>query len=644
MKDDNALNLPETPDLINRKLSSAEEQKFDALDAILQATDIKSRREAIAKAEKILEKSTRTIKRMVSRIQNEGVATLAAGRKDKGQYRISEQWHRFIIVVYRWGERGGSAWCINQVHEAFIALANQGEKLRETVKKKEGFDRKIKRYPNVLEDLISNKYPSRKTVYNVINNYLQRRKDAKRRHPGADIDHQVIETTECILKITHSNQIWQIDHTKLDIFIKLENPNSNEEEESIIKDKNGEPIRPYLTIVMDSYSGSIVGFYLGFVQADAHRVALALRNAILPKRVKEKYNLQGEWNEYGRLEALVTDRAKEFKSRHIELVSAQLNFKRYFRMFPSAGGLIETIFNQNNFELLALLPGYTGSNIQKRPTNAEKHACMTIDELEAKLTEYFVDHYNNHYYPKVKHSIDFKVLRRTDRWKQGLFIDPEVLDERQLDICLLKSEHRTVQKYGTVQFNNLIYRGDCLAKYTEKEISIRYDPRNIVKILAYNRPLNKEPSQYIGVLAARNFETVQMSLDELNWISLQLRQQKQEIDNNTIYVERYRLLNSVEEQRSKKRHLCKKEQHKRDQATNNSKITEIFPQNISESLTEEVKEMTTVTTEVHPPAVNTDTDKPEPPKSKPAIQIVRRRSSGIEVNIRNWDEYIDSNQ
>jgi putative transposase len=43
---------------------------------------------------------------------------------------------------------------------------------------------------------------------------LQERKNAQRRHPGADIDHQVIETTEGILKITHSNQIWQVDHTR----------------------------------------------------------------------------------------------------------------------------------------------------------------------------------------------------------------------------------------------------------------------------------------------------------------------------------------------------------------------------------------------------------------------------------------------
>jgi putative transposase len=71
---------------------------------------------------------------------------------------------------------------------------------------------------------------------------------------------------------------------------------------------------------------------------------------------------------------------------------------------------------------------------------------MTIDELEEKLTEYFVDHYNNHHYPKVKLQAGFQVLRRTDRWRDGLLIKPDILDERELDICLLKSERRTVSR------------------------------------------------------------------------------------------------------------------------------------------------------------------------------------------------------
>ncbi|UYD27992.1 MULTISPECIES: hypothetical protein [unclassified Tolypothrix] len=45
---------------------------------------------------------------------------------------------------------------------------------------------------------------------------------------------------------------------------------------------------------------------------------------------------------------------------------------------------------------------------------------------------YFVDHYNRHDYPRVKNQ------KRIERWKSRLLEEHEVLDERELDICLMK--------------------------------------------------------------------------------------------------------------------------------------------------------------------------------------------------------------
>ncbi|WP_049802791.1 DDE-type integrase/transposase/recombinase [Gloeothece verrucosa] len=227
------------------------------------------------------------------------------------------QWRDFIIKLYEWGQKEGSKSNISQLYVAITSLASQGEKLRTEVQKKDGIAKYLKPYPEVLEDLIALKYPSHVTVYKF-----------KARHPGADIDHQIVQTIDENLHITHSNQIWQADHTQLDVFIveNIKNKDSLLKPE-IIRDRKGEPIRPYLTIIMDSYFGCIVGYYLGFVAADSHRVALALRNAILPKQVKEKYGLINEWVEHGIPEYLVTDRAREFKSDHKKLVATQLDFK-----------------------------------------------------------------------------------------------------------------------------------------------------------------------------------------------------------------------------------------------------------------------------------------------------------------------------
>ena len=540
------------------------QQKIDLIDAVLQAPNRKSRTEAIQKASSVLGRTPRMIRIMLKRVEEEGVATLAVGRKDKGQFRISEQWFKFIIATHNWGQKGGSRMNHNQVHVHLMALASKGEALRE-----KKYAERFKNYPEVLEDLVAGKYPSHPTVYKVINFHLTQ-ENKKVRHPGSPAEGQIIQTTEGILEITHSNQIWQCDHTKLDVFLVDYQGNVIFQ----LDDKGEEVIgRPYITLIMDSYSGCIAGFHLGFEAAGSHEVGLALRHAILPKQYEPEYELQEKWNVCGVPEYWVTDRAKEFKSHHLKQISMQLDFQRRLRAFPSAGGLIESIFDKINKEVLSLLPGYTGSRLEKRPENCEKHASLTLDELDKKLVRYFVDHYNQHDYPRVAN------LKRSQRWHSGLLVEPEVVNERDLDICLMKVAHRKVEKYGCVRFEGLVYRADCLVDYQGDPISIRYDQRNILILLAYTRPKDGQPGEFIGVVPARDAKEKQMSLEELKWRKQKLQEQAKEIDNSSILNERLDLYEFVEEKRKSKRQRRKKAQKRHEQQTNQSKVLELFPQN-----------------------------------------------------------------
>ena len=546
------------------EVSAEVQQKIDLIDAIQQAPNRAARRKAIAEAALKLEKSPRTIKRMVERVEHEGVATLAVGRKDKGQFRISEQWFQFIIATHDWGQRDGSRMNHNQVHVHLMALASKGEVLRG-----KKYAERFKTYPEVLSDLVAGKYPSHPTVYKVINFHLAQ-KNKKVRHPGSPAEGQIIQTTEGILEITHSNQIWQCDHTKLDIFLV------DDKGEVIFQlDDQGEEVigRPYITLIMDSDPGCVAGFHLGFEAAGSHEVGLALRNAILPKQYGPEYELQNQWNVFGVPEYWVTDRAKEFKSNHLKQISMQLDFKRRLRALPSAGGLIESIFDKINKEVLSILPGYTGSSVEKRPDNCEKHASLTLDELEKILVRYFVDHYNQHDYPRVANQ------KRAERWHSGLLVEPEVLDERELDICLMKVAHRKVEKYGCVRFEGLIYRADCLVDYQGEPISLRYDQRNILVLLAYTRPKDGQPGEFIGVVRARDAKEKQMSLEELKWRKQKLREQAYEIDNGSILNERLDLYEFVEHKRKSKRQRRKTAQKRHEQQTNQSQVLELFPQN-----------------------------------------------------------------
>ncbi|WP_100898688.1 hypothetical protein [Nostoc flagelliforme] len=111
---------------------------------VRQAPNKTARRDAIVDTAKALGKSTRTINRMIEKVEQVGVATLAVGRKDKGQYRISKQWHDFIVNLHKWGNREGSRINHNQIFGYLNALASQGEKLQQ-----QKYDEKFKEYSQV---------------------------------------------------------------------------------------------------------------------------------------------------------------------------------------------------------------------------------------------------------------------------------------------------------------------------------------------------------------------------------------------------------------------------------------------------------------------------------------------------------------
>jgi putative transposase len=591
----------------------------DLIDAIRQAPNKTARRDAIAEAAKVLGKSTRTIRRMLERVEQEGVATLAVGRKDKGQFRISKQWHDFILKLHQWGNREGSRINHNQIFGYLKALASQGEKLQQ-----KKYDEQFKGYSQVREDLILGKYPSHVTVYKVINSYLEEKHNTVR-HPGSPIEGQIIQTTEGILEITHSNQIWQIDHTRLDILL------IDEEDKKVVG-------RPYITLVMDSYSGCVTGFYLGFEPAGSHEVGLALRHAILPKHYEREYELQETWQICGIPEYMVTDRAKEFKSEHLKQISLQLGFTRRLRAFPQAGGLIESIFDKINKEVLSLYGGYTGSSVEERPPEAERTACLTLDKLEKILVKYFVDHYNHHDYPRVKNQ------KRISRWKSSFLLEePELLDERELDICLMKVAYRNVEKYGSVNFLGWIYQGDCLLNYEGKQVSLRYDKRNITTILAYTRPINGEPGEFIGVIQARDCERERMSLAELNYIKKKLRNEGKEVDNSSILNERLSIFEDVEQNRKeRRRQRRKKAQQKHEVKSNNSQVVELFPENAtSEEITTSSENLIST---FDPDSQNVvDSIDKQVKQSKPDTNQTAKAKRRPKVGVKDWNQFMRDN-
>ena len=148
------------------------------------------------------------------------------------------------------------------------------------------------------------------------------------------------------------NAIWQADHTPLDILVIRE---------------DGSAAKPWLTIIIDDYSRAIAGYFLSFEAPSAIQTALALRQAIWRKS-------EAHWSMCGIPEVLYTDNGSDFRSQHLEQVSADLKIQLIFSTpgKPRGRGRIERFF----FTLIPMfLAGparlYAGGRWNLRFTNTE---------------------------------------------------------------------------------------------------------------------------------------------------------------------------------------------------------------------------------------------------------------------------------
>lgn len=156
---------------------------------------------------------------------------------------------------------------------------------------------------------------------------------------------------------------------------------------------------------------------------------------------------------------------------------------------------MERLFLELKNEIASLLPRYKGGSLKERPEDAEKNICIFFEEYERLLVRHLVDHRNQHHYPRARNQT------RLQRWWAGLIGGEPVmpLSEVNLSICLMKEEKRTVQQYGTIEFQLLIYEAgwkrdeegnwehnaeeNFLERYTE--VTLRYNSSNIVYLLVY---------------------------------------------------------------------------------------------------------------------------------------------------------------
>jgi putative transposase len=253
----------------------------------------------------------------------------------------------------------------------------------------------------------------------------------------------------------HPNEIWQADHTELDLWVVT---------------PAGQPARPWLTVIEDDYSRAIAGYAVNLGAPSALQTALALRQAVWRKA-------EPGWHVCGIPAVFHTDHGSDFTSRHMKQAAADLGMRLVFSLpgRPRGRGKVERYMNTINLMCLPALPGYAPRGTRDRAGQAR----LSLAELDAALGTFIVTDYNNRVHSETGQPPQA-------RWEAGGFLPrlPESLE--QLDLLLLTvAKPRKVHPDG-IRFQGLRYLDPVLAAYVGESVIIRYDPRDLAEIRVFH--------------------------------------------------------------------------------------------------------------------------------------------------------------
>jgi putative transposase len=187
------------------------------------------------------------------------------------------------------------------------------------------------------------------------------------------------------------NEIWQADHTQLDLWVIT---------------PSGQPARPWLTIIEDDHSRAVAGYGLNLGAPSALNTALAFRQAIWRKE-------HLDWRVCGIPAAFHVDHGSDFTSRHLEQVMADLRIRPFFSLPGKlrGRGKVERIFGTFNQMCLPHLPGYAPRGTRDRAGQAR----LSLAELDQAIGVFIRQVYN-----ATPHSETGVAPQQ--QWESGAFI------------------------------------------------------------------------------------------------------------------------------------------------------------------------------------------------------------------------------
>jgi putative transposase len=262
-----------------------------------------------------------------------------------------------------------------------------------------------------------------------------------------------------------ANEIWQIDHTTLNIWVRL---------------RCGEEwiaVRPYLTGIVDVYSRSIPGFFVSTAHPDAWSVTLAVRHAVSAKAVDG-------WFNHGLPDRVQHDRGSDFMSHMLQGWFADQNVEVVPNppKYPNETGIVERFFGTLDRGCLRLLPGHIDAvGTSQGAADKQIDRLLTRQQLKGEITRFVIEEYHHWHHREID-------SKPAIRWEEGMGI-PRMPAQGDLNSLILKHpDERTVTRTG-IQFNidegGGRYWCPALCEHWKRTVRIGYNPEDLESVLVY---------------------------------------------------------------------------------------------------------------------------------------------------------------
>lgn len=288
---------------------------------------------------------------------------------------------------------------------------------------------------NTLENN-KTKPPSYETIRKYVN-FMDKKKIVQKREGSLEAYKQY-KIYKQGLSATRILEYVEIDHVFLDIEVNYR--------EILLG-------RPVLTILIDNYSLSILGLYIGFGKPNTYSVLQAIKSSLLPKEDVQQIMDQtaSHWCQYGMIENLITDNGKEFHSNDFKNVCLELGINIQYAppYHPWYKRYVENYFGSLNKKLISKLPGsYADSSKQIK--------ALPYETFIKILYTYIIEIYHNSYNKKKKGT-------PYELWNRSLNQNPQntVFSYDEINIIIGSTIERNISKSG-ISIDNIYYNDENL--------------------------------------------------------------------------------------------------------------------------------------------------------------------------------------